>query len=204
MVRTDDGRLEEIYTLADALAVATYLNIFVRQCRIVRVANLAQLVNVIAPIFTSPSGMFLQSIYYPFRLMAAATHEVALDTFVDSGTHAHTDQPGERWPHRVSDLGPFQLLDVAASRDPQAGRLTLSVINRDPDQPIATRIHLQGARATGTMTAHEVSGDKPDSANTFVQPDCVGVRTSRHHVDGEEIDVSFPPHSFTVLEVQLA
>lgn len=89
--RTDDGRLEEIYTLADALAVATYLNIFVRQCRIVRVANLAQLINVIAPIFTSPSGMFVQSIYYPFRLMAAATHEVALDTFVDSGTHAHTD-----------------------------------------------------------------------------------------------------------------
>jgi len=42
------------YTLADATAVATYLNIFVRRCRTVRMANLAQLVNVIAPIRTSP------------------------------------------------------------------------------------------------------------------------------------------------------
>jgi alpha-N-arabinofuranosidase len=54
--RTDDGRLEESYNLADALAVATYLNIFVRQCRTVRMANLGQLVNVMAPIVTWAAG----------------------------------------------------------------------------------------------------------------------------------------------------
>jgi alpha-N-arabinofuranosidase len=202
--RTDDGRLEESYTLADTLAVATYLNIFLRQCRTVRMANLAQLVNVIAPIVTSPDGMFLQGIYHPFRLMAAASQEVAVDTFVDSGTHVHADPPGERWPHRVADLAPFQLLDVAASRDPQSSRLTISVVNRDPEHELATRIRLQGAAATGTMTIHEVNGAGPEAVNSFARPGDVSAHTSKHEVGGEHIDITVAPHSFTLLEVELA
>src|SRR5919197_6510032 len=61
---------DERYTLADALAVGTYLNAFVRHCRTVRMANLAQMVNVIAPVVTSPDGIFLQTIYHPLRLYA--------------------------------------------------------------------------------------------------------------------------------------
>ena len=64
------GGVEERYNLSDALAVATYLNGFIRHCRTVRMANFAQLVNVIAPIFTSPEGLFLQTIYHPLRLYA--------------------------------------------------------------------------------------------------------------------------------------
>ena len=67
------GGVEERYTLTDALAVATYLNGFIRQCRVVRMANFAQLVNAIAPIFTSRQGLFLQTIYHPLRLYAEHT-----------------------------------------------------------------------------------------------------------------------------------
>ncbi len=67
------GGVEERYTLTDALAVASYLNGFIRQCRVVRMANFAQLVNAIAPIFTSPQGLFLQTIYHPLRLYAEHT-----------------------------------------------------------------------------------------------------------------------------------
>jgi alpha-L-arabinofuranosidase len=100
--RTDDERLEERYNLADALAVGTYLNVFVRQSWTLRMANLAQLVNVIAPIVTSADGMFTQSIYHPFQLMATASQPMAVDTVTDSGTHAHQDGPGTAgltgWP----------------------------------------------------------------------------------------------------------
>src|SRR6202000_1122045 len=58
--RTNDGRREASYNLADRPAVPTYLNIFVRRSRTVRMANLAQLVNVIAPVVTSPQGLFTQ------------------------------------------------------------------------------------------------------------------------------------------------
>ncbi len=184
--------------------MATYLNVFVRQCWTVRMANLAQLVNVIAPIVTSPDGMFTQSIYHPFQLMATASQPVALDTWTDSGTHAHRDRPGGRWPHRVADLGLFQLLDVAATRDPERSRLTVSVVNRDPDQAIETRVRLHDAKVTGVMTAREVTGDSPDAVNTLARPDAVSVRNSKREVEGEHVDVTFAPHSFTLLEVPLA
>src|SRR3954451_1989129 len=55
--------IEEQYDLSDALAIATYLNIFIRECRSVLIANLSQMVNAIAPVFTNPGGLFLQTIY---------------------------------------------------------------------------------------------------------------------------------------------
>jgi alpha-L-arabinofuranosidase len=202
--RTDDGLLEERYTLADALAVATYLNVFVRQSAVLRMANLAQLVNVIAPIVTSPDGLLRQSIFYPLQLISTATQEVAVDTFVDSGTHAHADRAGERWPYRVADLGPFQLLDVAATRDAQSRRLTISVVNRDPEQALDTRIRLDGARAAGPLVVHEVTGDHPEASNSAAEPDAVTTVTVERERSGGELDIRFPPHSFTLLEVQLA
>jgi alpha-N-arabinofuranosidase len=51
---TQRGRriLEERYNLEDALVIATFLSSFVNHAHIVKMANMAQLVNVIAPIFT--------------------------------------------------------------------------------------------------------------------------------------------------------
>jgi alpha-N-arabinofuranosidase len=202
--RTEDSPLEERYTLADALAVATWLNVFMRQSWTVRMANQAWLVNALAPIVTSPDGLFSQAIYHPFQLMAAACEQVAVDTYTDSGAHIHRDQAGDRWPHRVGDLGLFQRLDVAATADPGRSRLTLSVVNRDPRRSIRTRIRLLDATATGVMGVHEVTGDGPDAGNSFTRPDAVGVRNAKREVDGAHIDIAFSPHSFTVLEMQLA
>jgi alpha-N-arabinofuranosidase len=202
--RTADSRLEERYSLADALAVATYLNVFVRQCWTVRMANLSRLVNALAPIVTAPDGLIGQSIYHPFRLMAASSHEVAVDTYTESGTHAHRDRAGERWPYRVADLGLFQRLDAAATADPERSRLTLSVVNRDPRRAIRTRVRLIDAKAAGVMIVHEVTGASPDAVNTFARPDAVSVRYAKRDVDGGHVDIAFGPHSFTVLEVPLA
>ena len=71
--------LEERYNLEDALVVATFLNSFVNHAHIVKMANMAQLVNVIAPIFTNDKGMFLQTIYYPLALFANNSKGKALD-----------------------------------------------------------------------------------------------------------------------------
>ena len=166
--------------------------------------NLARLVNVVAPIVTSPPGMYTQTIYHPFQLMATASQQVALDTITDLGTHAHRDRSGDRWPYRVADLGLFQLLDVAATRDPERGRLTVSVVNRDPGQAIQTRVRLHDATATGVMTVHEVTADSPHAVNTWARPDTVTVHNAKCEVEGEHVDVTFAPHSFTLLEIPLA
>ncbi|HTR38161.1 MAG TPA: alpha-L-arabinofuranosidase C-terminal domain-containing protein [Bryobacteraceae bacterium] len=57
-------------TWKDALVVATFLNAFMNHAHIVKIANMAQLVNVIAPIFTNENGLFLKTIYYPLQLFA--------------------------------------------------------------------------------------------------------------------------------------
>ncbi|HEU5384734.1 MAG TPA: alpha-L-arabinofuranosidase C-terminal domain-containing protein [Streptosporangiaceae bacterium] len=169
--------------LADMLAAATYLNVFVRQSWTVRMAHLALTV----PVGASSDGEFTQGVYHPFQLMASASLPVAVDTFTSSGTHAHRDPPGE--PYRVADLGRFQLLDVAATADPARSRLTVSVVNRDPRRVHPTRVTLHDARASGVMTVHEVTGT---------------VRTVKHEVSGEHVDVTFAPRSFTLLELPLA
>jgi alpha-N-arabinofuranosidase len=173
--------------LADTLAAATYLNVFVRQSWTVRMAHLA----LTAPVGASPDGVLTQGIYYPFQLMAAACLPVAVDTSTSAGTHAHRDRPGE--PYRVADLGQFQVLDVAATADPARSRLTVSVVNRDPRRAYPTRVALHDAQASGVMTVHEVTGT-----------DEVTVRTTKHEASGEHIDVAFAPGSFTLLELPLA
>lgn len=49
---TPQNGLEQFYTLADALAMASWLNVFVRQADIVEIACIAQSVNVISPLIT--------------------------------------------------------------------------------------------------------------------------------------------------------
>src|SRR3954453_11729667 len=82
--------LEERYNLEDALVVATFLNSFLNHANIVKMANMAQLVNVIAPMFTNEKGMFLQTIYYPLQLFANNNKGQALDLFVDSPKYKST------------------------------------------------------------------------------------------------------------------
>ena len=87
---------EEVYNLEDALVVSTFLNIFVRNAHVVKMANMAQLVNVIAPIFSTKEGSWYQTIFYPLQLFATHCHGTSLDTFVDCDTYA---LGGERIPY---------------------------------------------------------------------------------------------------------
>src|SRR6187431_3208175 len=149
------GGVEERYTLTDALAVATYLNGFLRHCRSVRMANFAQLVNAIAPIFTSRRGLFLQTIYHPLRLYAEHTLDVALDVTVDGAQYAlapgqESDAGGGR-VHHVADLGPFSLIDAAASVDEGGRALSIALVNRDRDRDLPASIEIAGMDVAGTV-----------------------------------------------------
>lgn len=201
--RNERSGLEERYTLTDALAVATYLNIFIRGCRSVRIANLAQLVNVIAPIVTSSDELFLQTIYHPLRLQVEHVREVALDPLVVCDTVTYIDPPHGPRPQRVADVGPFKLLDVAASRDADGRRVTLTVVNRSPDSAVSTNIEADRPIAPTGGHVHLVDGPSPEASNSFAEPDRVGVRTRRLAFEGTALELTFPPHSFTCVEIPL-
>jgi alpha-N-arabinofuranosidase len=201
--RERDNGLEERYTLADALAVATYLNIFIRHCQTVRIANLAQLVNVIAPIVTNREGLFLQTIYHPLQLYSEHTQEVALDVWVDADTHDLIEQKeAGSWPHRVADLGPFKLLDVAATRAANGHELMLAVVNRDATHDIATTVQFADTVLTSDIATYEVNGPDPDAINSFANPRAVAVREAHLAATGNRFVYTFPAHSVTVLRAR--
>jgi alpha-N-arabinofuranosidase len=198
--------VEERYTLTDALAVATYLHGFIRHCRVVRMANFAQLVNAIAPIFTRKDGLFLQTVYHPLRLYAEHTRPVALDVHVDGPTYAlppedENDAQGGR-VHHVSDLGPFPLIDAVASCDEAGREITVALVNRDRDRDQPARIEVTGGEVTGAVIGWEVNGPDAAAMNSFEHPDRVGVRDRRAVASAGGLDYVCPAHSITLLKLR--
>jgi alpha-N-arabinofuranosidase len=200
--RSAETQLEERYTLSDALAVATYLNVFARNCETVKIANLAQMVNVIAPIFTSEDDLFLQTIYHPIRLCAEHMQPVVLDAYVECEKHSLQDEASS-WPHRVADMGPFDVLDVSATRDDSGRDLTLVVVNRDPVREARTTIQLTDATFDGTVTAYEVTGEEPGTTNDFGR-ERVGVGERSLEAKGDSLEYGFSACSVTILRGGLA
>lgn len=187
-----DGKLEECYTLADALAVATYLNAFIRHCSTVRMANIAQLVNVLAPIMTSPDALVRQTIFHPLYLYSRHMRGDAVHTYVDCEQYElSAEDETSPWPHRVADLGPFKLLDVSAVRD-QAGAINVAVVNRHLERDIEATLDLAGASGG---VAYELNAPTVDCSNWFDGSN--EVRVAKRPLNG--LTYAFPAHSLTVL-----
>jgi alpha-N-arabinofuranosidase len=204
--RRADRIVAERHTLVDALAVATYLNVFTRNCAALHMANMAQLVNVLAPIVTDDDGMFLQAIYHPFQLSSARTLPVALDAFVDAEKIDFADIPNDRVVNRVADLGPFSVLDVAATRDEGRGTVAVCVVNRSLDGSVATDIELGRGVEIGSIAVEEINAETPETVNSFENPHAVGVQAKDAvtEFDGDRFRYDFPAHSVTWLTITLA
>ena len=196
--RDETSGLEECYNLSDALAVATYLNIFFRRCEMVKIANLAQMVNVIAPVFTSEEDLFLQTIYHPLSLYAEHAGETVLDAYVDCEMHDLRREESSSWPNRVSDLGPFDVLDVSATCSASGRDLALFVVNRDPERDVSTTVQLTDVSFEGEATVYEVTGPAPDAVNSF-EEQLVGVAERSVKPSGGSFEHAFPACSITVL-----
>jgi alpha-N-arabinofuranosidase len=212
--------LAERYTFDDALAVATYLNIFVRNCARVRMANLAQMVNAIAPIVTTSDAAAVQPIYYPFVLHARAALDVAADVHVDGPTVSPPlPAAASRWPHRVADLGPFALVDAAASVSADRRRIAVTLVNRSPDAAEEASLVLRdyafaGPVAITTLTAADPPGapgqPPPPAVPPLSGPPSLTGIAGTHLAettgqgDGPVLALSLPPRSFTVVEAPIA
>src|SRR5438132_6535429 len=85
----------------------------------VKIACLAQLVNVIAPIMTNADGLFRQTIYYPYSWALRYARGRVLNVLIESPTY---DVPG---------MDAVGYIDAAATVNPEDGRTALFILNRD-------------------------------------------------------------------------
>jgi alpha-L-arabinofuranosidase len=183
--RGDSHKLEEIYNLRDALWVATAMNIFHRACRTVTLADLAQLVNVIAPIMTNEKGLVLQTTYFPLQLYSEHCGTVALDALVRSDSFPEfPDTP---------------YLDVSATTDEKNQKLVLAVVNRHPAADLNVEIQIEGFKPKESGDLYEVNGPGLDSTNTFASPNNVGVKKSSFSGASDSFRQTFPAHSLSMM-----
>jgi len=191
--------LEEKYNLEDALVVAGMLNTFIRNSDVVKIANMAQLVNVIAPIFTNEKGMFKQTIYYPLQLFSQHMKGTSLDVYVDSETYDTGEfNIGLGDSERFTKLHNVPYLDVSAARNGK--EIIIAVVNRHMDKSIPTDILLQEGNFTGNMEVYEVNGPNIKAENDFAEALVSTADKPAIAAHGNTVKYSFPAHSFTLLK----
>jgi len=184
--------VEERYNLRDALWIASCLNLMHRMGGIVTLANLSQLTNSIAPIFTSKESMFLQTTYFPMKLYTHECGSLCLASNVQSPTFSsktYTDIP---------------YLDVSSTADDAKTALSLAVVNRHKSDPISATIGIEHAQVDGKAQVLEINGASVDSENSFTQPDNVRIQKKDPVAAGATFIYTFPAHSITLLKLAIA
>ncbi|MGC8627535.1 MAG: alpha-N-arabinofuranosidase [Acidimicrobiales bacterium] len=202
--RTDDGLLEERYSFDDALAVATYLNIFVRNCRWVKMANLAQLVNAIAPVFTSADEACTQTIYYPFLLHSSSALDEACDVWVAGPQVTAPKEPAGRWQHRLGDLGPFPIIDAAATTDRAHAKVCVTLVNRQTTDSTEVVVRLRDFAFVGDVAVRALTAGPPRLSGVLPEVETVKLEESTSPARGSDCHITLPPKSFVVLQASIA
>jgi alpha-N-arabinofuranosidase len=182
--------LEDTYTVADAVVVAGMLISLLRHADRVRIACLAQLVNVIAPIRTEPGGpAWRQTTFHPFALTARLARGVSLQVRVDSPTVATTAH------------GTVPVIDAAATHDEGSGRSAVFLVNRSTTQVATVRVDARALPGRGLREAVQLADADPHARNTFQDPQRVLPGVPAYQTAGDVVTVTLPPVSWTALSL---
>lgn len=184
--------IEEIYNLEDALVVAGFLNSFIRHADVVKIANIAQIVNVIAPILTRGDEMLRQSIYYPFAMIASRGTGIALQTQVQGPSYTS------------KSYGDVTVIDSSAILDGDTETLQVFLTNRSMTEEATVDINVADRAVTGYRNGEVLMGPDPKAANSYEKPNLVSSQAlSDVDVHDGIATVKLPPLSVAALSLAL-
>lgn len=185
---TAPHQLEDIYNFEDALVVACMLITLLRHADRVKIACLAQLVNVIAPIMTENGGRaFRQTIFYPFKLMSKYARGSALKPIVESPKYdckEFTDVP---------------YLETILTFDEESDEVVFFGVNRSMDENMLLELKLPGFDGYKAVSFESMDGYGVLETNGFD-----GEKVTMHHnpvpeTDGSVTTAELKPLSFNVI-----
>jgi alpha-N-arabinofuranosidase len=182
--------IEEDYDLADALVVAGFLNSFIRHADVIKIANLAQIVNAIAPIQTRGDELLLHTIYYPFVMYSSRHDGVAL-------------QPVVKGPGYTSrSYGHVNVVDTSAILG--EGMLHVFLVNRSLGEAAPVTIDFAGGQLEGVVSAELVTGPNAQIRNTYEQPRNIHSQPfTTARVQNGKATVELPPLSVAALTLKV-
>jgi len=181
--------LEEIYNLEDALLVGGIVNTLLRNANRVKLACLAQLVNVIAPIMTNSNSLFSQTIYYPYSWGLQIARGEVLNVLADSPTY------------EVSGIGQVPYLDVTATFSKENGNVSLFILNRDLSNSHEVDVVWEDAPPTRVLKSTVLTGSDLKAVNSFDSPTRVVPQDLNKPVtSGGHTKFEVPPRSYSVIQ----
>ena len=192
--------LEEVYNLEDALLVGGFINTLLRNSDRVRVACLAQLVNVIAPLVTNETGVLRQTTYYPYGWALRYARGRVLDLRVESDTYQITAD-GLQADFARNESVPF--VDLVATIDDPAGRAAVLMLNRDLDGERDVVLEWGDIAPTRVLQCETLTGPDLKAVNTFAEPLRVAPQRLDPPAAGSRMTFKLPPRSYTVAHLAL-
>jgi alpha-N-arabinofuranosidase len=185
---TNPGFLFQQNTIRDALVAGTNLNIFNNHCDRVRMAAVAQVINVLqSVILTKDDKMILTPTYHVFDL-----YKVHQDA-----TMVPITLKSENYTLKENSI---PAINASASIDKE-GKIHISICNINAEKSEKLVCNINGYKIEKT-TGQILTADKLNAHNTFENPNSVTIKEFTNFtptING--IDVNMPPHSVVVLEV---
>jgi alpha-N-arabinofuranosidase len=189
MIQARDKSLEPaLYTMADALFCASFLNSCLRNADDVAMANIAPLVNDTGPLYVHPKGIVKRT---HFHVLAMYANELEprvgkLDIQADKLSQGTTS---------------VAVVDAVATEDESGKQWAIALVNRHPDKDVACTVKMKDRLLDGEYAATVLSGDSPDSFNDIENPNrAIPRKTTLAFTKGV---VVLPPHSLTIIKVKL-
>jgi alpha-N-arabinofuranosidase len=185
---SNPGFLVQQNSQRDAILASLNLNIFARHADRVRMANIAQMINVLqAMIVTDKDKMVLTPTYHVFKMYVPFQDATFVPVVLNAGTYTHGDISLPR-------------VDAIAAKD-TAGKLWLAITNVDPNRPVEIEASLAGITAKSAV-GETLAAPKVDSVNTFEAPHTVVPRPISAKVQGGKLALKLEPKSVTVIGVE--
>lgn len=181
--------LEEVYNLEDALLVGGIINTLLRNADRVKLACLAQLVNVIAPIMTNANGLYRQTIYYPYSWALQMARGSVLSLLLESPVYEATG------------IGDVPYLDVTGTLSKENGTVTLFILNRDLSKSRQVDVVWEDSPPARVLTSTVLTGSDLKASNNFDAPKRVAPQELGKPVtSGTHSKFEVPPRSYTAIQ----
>ncbi|HKW57842.1 MAG TPA: alpha-L-arabinofuranosidase C-terminal domain-containing protein [Candidatus Acidoferrum sp.] len=182
------GFLAQQNSLRDAILAALNLNIFARHADRVRMANIAQMINVLqAMILTDKEKMIRTPTYYVYKMYLPFQDATFVPVTFDAGNYTHGDITLPR-------------VDAIAAKD-KNGKLWLEITNVDPNQTAEIEADLDGVEAR-SAAGETLTAPKVDSVNTFDAPDTVLPKPIVAKIQGGKVALKLDAKSVTVISIE--
>jgi alpha-L-arabinofuranosidase len=184
---SNPGFLVQQNSLRDAILAALNINIFARHADRVRMANIAQMINVLqAMIITDKEKFVLTPTYYVYKLYVPFQDATFIPVSFDAGSYSNGNVTLPR-------------LDAIAAKD-KSGKLWLALTNVDPNLPVEVEINLPGINAK-SASGETLTAPKVDSINTFDAPNSVTPKPISAKAQNAKLSLKLDPKSITVLSM---